>query len=144
VYDGAIPSGNSVMAYNLLHLSILVDKNEWRQRSLNMITSLGHAIIRYPTSFGNWACLLQEIIAGTIELAVVGQNATSIFSELLKEYIPLWVFISSSEPDPAFPLLADKPARETPAIYLCRNYTCHHPVFSVKELISLINSAHGG
>lgn len=132
------------MAYNLLHLSILFDKTEWRQRSLNMITLLGHAVVRYPTSFGNWACLLQEIIAGTNEIAIVGKNAFNIFSELLKEYIPLRVFMSSAEPDPAFPLLADKPARETPAIYLCRNYTCHHPVFSVKELISLINSAPGG
>ena len=58
VYDGAVPSGNSVMAYNLYHLSILCDKREWGKRSLDMILSLNTAIIRYPTSFGNWACLL--------------------------------------------------------------------------------------
>ena len=34
VYDGAVPSGNSVMAYNLYQLGILFDKKEWKERSL--------------------------------------------------------------------------------------------------------------
>jgi uncharacterized protein YyaL (SSP411 family) len=31
VYDGAVPSGNAVMAHNLLYLSIVFDKPEWRK-----------------------------------------------------------------------------------------------------------------
>ena len=34
VYDGAVPSGNSVMAYNLYQLVIFFDKKEWKERSL--------------------------------------------------------------------------------------------------------------
>jgi len=42
-----------------------------------------------------------------------------------------------------FPLLAGKKLSKMPAFYLCRDYTCLPPVFSVKELISLINKAPG-
>ncbi|MBL0069862.1 MAG: thioredoxin domain-containing protein [Chitinophagaceae bacterium] len=139
VYDGAVPSGNSVMAYNLHQLSILFDKRDWEQRCLAMTSSLARAITRYPTSFGNWACLLQEIIAGTNEIALIGKDFSGIHNELLGQYIPHRVLITSETANPVFPLL-EKPVAETTAIYLCRNYTCQNPVFSAKELMLLINS----
>jgi len=46
VYDGAIPSGNAVMAVNLHQLAILLDKAEWKRRSDSMASSLGRAISR--------------------------------------------------------------------------------------------------
>ena len=143
VYDGAIPSGNSVMAYNLHHLSILFDKKEWEQKSENMIASLGSAITRYPISFGNWACLLQELIAGTNEIALVGIDFSNTHTAVLKEYIPHKVIMASSTDDAEFALLSGKPVTNTTTIYLCRNYTCKNPVISAKELISLINSTPG-
>ncbi len=139
VYDGAVPSGNSVMAYNLHQLSILFDKRDWEQRCLAMTSSLAGAITRYPTSFGNWACLLQEIIAGTNEIALIGKDFSGIHNELLGQYIPHRVLMTSETANPVFPLL-EKPVAETTAIYLCRNYTCQNPVFSAKELMLLINS----
>ncbi len=140
VYDGAVPSGNSVMAYNLHQLSILFDKRDWEQRCFDMTSSLAGAITRYPTSFGNWACLLQEIIAGTNEIALIGKDFSGIHLELIGQYIPHRVLMASETSNPGFPLLAEKPVVEITAIYLCRNYTCQNPVFSAKELMLLINS----
>ena len=144
VYDGAVPSANSTMAYNLHQLSLLFDKPEWEQRSRDMLSGLGGAIIRYPTSFGNWACLLQEIIVGTNEIALVGGDFSVIQKELLSEYIPHRVFMSSKGASINFPLLADKQAGDKATIYLCRNYTCQQPVFSAKDLITLINRPKNG
>ena len=127
------------MAYNLHQLSILFDKRDWEQRCLAMTSSLARAITRYPTSFGNWACLLQEIIAGTNEIALIGKDFSGIHNELLGQYIPHRVLMTSETANPVFPLL-EKPVAETTAIYLCRNYTCQNPVFSAKELMLLINS----
>ncbi len=138
MYDGATPSGNSVMAYNLWQLSILLDKNQWRDQSMDMIAGLGRAISRYPTSFGNWACLLQEMIYGTNEIALIGSN-NEVLREVLSGYIPHRVLMASGDAQQAYPLLAGKPGSKTPVLYLCRNYTCLNPVFSAKELISLIN-----
>ncbi|MGQ0740481.1 MAG: thioredoxin domain-containing protein [Bacteroidota bacterium] len=144
VYDGAVPSGNSVMAYNLHRLGILLDDREWRQQALDMAASLGNAIIRYPSSFGNWACLLQEIIEGTNEIAVLGNDFSGLHSGIISEYIPYRVLMAAFEPDLRYPLLAGKASAGKPSAWLCRNYTCRLPVFSAKDLISLINRAEKG
>lgn len=140
VYDGAIPSGNSVMAYNLHHLSLFFDRKEWEKRSFDMVSSLSKAIGRYPTSFGNWGCLLQEIITGTHEIAIVGKNYYDLQKEVLINYLPHKILMAAEAGNPAFPLLREK-APFKASIYLCRNYTCQLPVFSAKELILLINKA---
>ncbi|MEO7982850.1 MAG: thioredoxin domain-containing protein [Bacteroidota bacterium] len=140
VYDGAVPSGNSVMAWNLYQLSVLFDRKEWKERSAGMVASLGNAIVRYPTSFGNWACLLQEMITGTNEIAIIGNDFSGIHKELLAEYIPNKLLMAAPNADSTFPLFVEKPVLKKAVIYLCRNYACLNPVFSAKDLMSLINS----
>lgn len=141
VYDGATPSGNAVMATNLWRLAILLDRADWRERSVGMVKGLGQAIGRYPTSFGQWACLLQEMVAGTNEIAITGPGYQAEMTAVLAEFIPHKVMMASSEAEPAYPVLMDKnPGRKT-AIYLCRNNTCLNPVFSTSELMLLINKA---
>ncbi|MGB3004913.1 MAG: thioredoxin domain-containing protein [Chitinophagaceae bacterium] len=139
VYDGAVPSGNSVMAYNLWQLSILFDIKSWKQRSIDMVSSLGVAINKYSSSFGNWACLLQEITEGTNEIAILGAEFNQIHKEILTKYIPHRVLMASKNAELGFPLLAGKKSSDQSMIFLCSNNTCLPPVFSAKELISLIN-----
>ena len=139
VYDGAIPSGNSVMAYDLYHLSILFDVKEWKKRSINITASLGQAAIRYPTSFGIWVTLLQEIAKGTFEVIMTGKDYTDAHNELLKIYIPHRVLMISAIEDPQFPLLAYKPVTNRVSIWLCKNNSCLPPVNTVEDLMFLIN-----
>ncbi|HEX5654279.1 MAG TPA: thioredoxin domain-containing protein [Chitinophagaceae bacterium] len=139
VYDGATPSGNAVMAYNLCQLSLLLDKPEWGNRGRDMVSSLGSAITKYPTSFGNWACLYQEIVAGTLEIVVLGKAPTPVHNELLARYIPHRVMMVSTAPG-EWPLLSGKPLHTKTKLWLCKNYSCREPVDSVDELIALINS----
>ncbi len=139
VYDGATPSGNSVMAYNLYQLGLMMDEQGWKKRSQDMILSLGKAIIKYPISFANWACLFQEIISGTNEIVVLGNEFEKVHSEVLKEYIPHKVVMASSMAQPGFPLMAGKSATGGASIWLCRNFSCLPPISTVKALISLIN-----
>jgi uncharacterized protein YyaL (SSP411 family) len=139
VYDGAVPSGNSVMAYNLYQLSFVFDEKKWRERSLNMIVSLGQAILGYPSSFGIWACLLQEFIAGTSEIAIVGKDHEKLKSGLFEFYLPHRVLMSSTNEDQNFPLLANKITDHKSLIYLCKDSVCQQPVESIARFMSLIN-----
>ena len=139
IYDGAVPSGNSVMAYNLYHLAIYFDKGEWKDRSLNMINSIGEIISRYPTSFGIWACLLMEIISGTYEIAVLGNNYQKLQLDLFNHYLPHKIMMASHAGNDEFPLLVGKISPEKPIIYLCKDFICQQPVDSIKRFMSLIN-----
>ncbi len=137
LYDGAIPSGNSLMACNLYFLSVFFDKVEWRKRSETMALSLNDVIVKYPTSFGVWLSLLFEIIYGTNEIAIVGPEFDKKLKELLSVYIPHKVIMAKGEADDAFPLLKDKPGNEL-QIFLCKNYACLQPVKTIDEFRRLV------
>ncbi len=145
-YDGAVPSGNSVMADNLYHLCILAQIKGWKGRAYGMVNALGKAIVKYPTSFGNWAALLLEMTYGTNEIVLTGPGFEKLLPELLAKYIPHRVIIGSADPREfdAWPLLKKKPATDPPSLWLCRDFSCHPPVFSVEGLSSLINKAPEG
>ncbi|HMG69089.1 MAG TPA: thioredoxin domain-containing protein, partial [Chitinophagaceae bacterium] len=131
VYDGATPSGNATMAYNIYQLSILFDIPGWRKRSEKMVASLSNPIIRYPTSFGIWACLFMEMIYGTDEIAVVGKDPYLLAGQVLAEYIPHKVFMKSTMSNENLPLLIGKLPKDISLIYLCRAYSCLKPVSGV-------------
>ncbi|HEX6849335.1 MAG TPA: thioredoxin domain-containing protein [Chitinophagaceae bacterium] len=138
VYDGAQPSGNAVMADNLFRLGLYFDKSDWKEKSVRMISSLGGAIIRYPTSFGSWACTLIEISGGTNEVVIISEKIEHILNQFLKVYIPHKVVMAASGGNTTFPLLSGKEKNEETALYLCRDYTCENPVSSISALIDLI------
>lgn len=138
VYDGAVPSGNSVMASNLWRLAVFFDAMDWKERAYAMVTALGQAVARYPVSFGGWACLLLEMVSGTHEIAVIGPGAPQLHRELLQEFIPHRVLMASFVQDDTFPLLRGKTATGAALAYLCRDFSCRRPVSSAAGLMMLI------
>jgi uncharacterized protein YyaL (SSP411 family) len=140
IYDGALPSGNALMAYNLLCLSILFDKPEWKERAVALTDAVTQMAVRYPTSFGNWLNLLQEWIRGTSEIAIVGKDAEIAGREVLAAYIPFKVMQYSTVDNERYPLLAGKKLTERTTLFLCRNYSCKNPVYNTGDFIQLIES----
>ena len=140
VYDGAVPSSNALMAKVLHHLSLLLDKPDWGLRSRQMTETLGMAIVRYPGSFGNWACLLQEYFYGTAEISVIGKDFNELKSNILSNYIPYRLLLAAPAPDSKSPLLRGKDPGEKTGIWLCKNYGCLPPVDTVEDLMSLIDN----
>ena len=138
VYDGAQPSGNAVMADNLFRLGLYFDNNEWKERGYRMISSLGNALVHYPTSFGSWSCSLLEISTGTNEIVIISEDPQHVLNQVIKEYIPHKVIMAAFEGSNSFPLLSGKEKQEEIALYLCRNYTCENPVSTIRALIDLI------
>lgn len=138
VYDGAQPSGNAVMADNLHRLGLYFDNRDWREKSVRMISSLGNAIVHYPTSFGSWACIFLEITSGTNEISIISNDPQPILIQVLKEFIPHKIIMSASDGSNSFPLLTGKEKSNEMALYLCRNYSCENPVSSISALIDLI------
>ncbi len=140
IYDGATPSGNSMMAYNLYRLAIIFDEQGWRERSERMVASLGKAIIQYPTSFGTWLQLFFEQAMGTSKIAVVGQDWENYLEKILGIYISHKLALASANPLPGYPLLADKAETSITRIYLCKNYACRQPVNTIPDFVSLLKA----
>jgi uncharacterized protein len=135
VYDGATPSGNSIMAENLYYLSVVFDNAVWRQFADKIISALAPAILRHPTSFAIWASLLLKYTFGINELVITGNNFPALRNELLLKYLPEVILQTGTGGNSNFPMLKGKnPGNET-LIYWCRQYSCQAPVNSVEKLM---------
>ncbi|HEY8688362.1 MAG TPA: thioredoxin domain-containing protein, partial [Chitinophagaceae bacterium] len=136
IYDGAVPSGNSVMAFNLFYLSIIFNNAKWKEKAAAYLSNLSELIIKYPTSFGNWASLLIDVFAGINEIAICGNGFEKLRDELISYFIPNKVLQCTDSPkDHEYPLLSQKNNSTQPFVYLCRNYTCQVPVDNVPSII---------
>jgi uncharacterized protein len=131
LYDGAVPSGNSLMAWNLYYSGIIFDNADWRERAVKMGAGLKDVVKKYPGSFGIWAILMQSLSIGVPEIAVIGGNLDIILKEILRTFNPFRIVQSTPTATKDFPLLSGKTASSTPMIYLCKDYSCQTPVNEV-------------
>ncbi len=135
IYDGATPSSNGVMAWNLHRLGILFDQPEWRHRAISMLGAIKEAAIKYPGSFGVWSNLLLEVNKGTHEIAIIGGGSQQAAMHLLQQYLPNKVIMASDTASPDFPLLRGKEVKDDQIwYYACRDYACQAPVSTENEL----------
>ena len=136
VYDGAVPSGNSVMAENLFYLSIVFDNTLWFAIAQKITTALGTAIVSHPTSFGVWASLLLKNTFGINEVVITGKNFMALRNQLLQEYFPGKILLTAINGNSNFPMLKDKKQGNETLIYLCRQYSCKAPVNNIETLMA--------
>ncbi|MCF6401633.1 thioredoxin domain-containing protein [Chitinophaga filiformis] len=137
VYDGATPSGNAVMASNLLYLSIVYDKKQWSERGVAMLAGQSQMAVRYSTSFGVWAGLLLQLVQGVKEIAVVGKDYKSRMQDTNRHYIPFKVILGATTDTPGIPLLEQRERPGETLIYVCEHYHCIKPVNYIEEIINL-------
>ena len=139
-YDGAVPSGNSVMAFNLAYLAIVFDEPGWGERAERMAAGMQRVVTGYPGSFGVWATLYQALTYLIPEVVITGRTLGDIRSEFLRQMIPYRVFQTATQKNTQFPLLSDKPTRDIPQIFLCKNHSCQPPVNEVDTLVRLLEN----
>ena len=138
-YDGATPSGNSVMAWNLNYLSIIFDEPSWKSQCLEMIQTVQNTTLQYPNSFANWGCMLQQIEKGTYEIVISGKEGLNCLHQMLPTFLPNKILQSQLSEASGFPLLNNRWQAEKTLLYLCENYNCKIPVETVSGLLQMIS-----
>lgn len=140
VYDGAVPSGNAVMATNLLYLGIVYDIDTWKLRSAHLCEELISAILKYPGSFGIWATLLNALSYKMVEIVLSGDKYMGKHEGFLANFLPNRIFQLTSANHPDFPLLRNKPVAGLSQFFLCRDYSCQQPVTELNEFLRLVET----
>ena len=147
IYDGAIPSGNSVAAYVLLKLSAYTAKAELIQAADKQNAYIAGIIEDYPSAYCFALMALGMAVYKTRELICVLPDASFIegVQELLsRHFLPdVTVLVKTKENQEQLKELAVftedyKIDENTPAYYLCENYACRAPVNNLKELENLL------
>ncbi|HEY0651745.1 MAG TPA: thioredoxin domain-containing protein [Chryseosolibacter sp.] len=133
IFDNVIPSSNSVMAQNLFHIGVLLDREEWKAMALKMVDSLGYLITNEPNYMSNWGIVFAEMKKGMAEIAFVGEHAQNTSLEFSQHYNPFTLLMGTNASS-ELPLLQGKIAldgRDT--IYVCYDKSCRQPVTLVAE-----------
>jgi len=142
IYDGATPSGNSMMASNLLYLSVVYDEPDWADRAFRMASALGKPVSSYPGSFGVWATLFQAFAYTIPEVVITGRQPEKTRQEFLGHLIPYRVFQSADHENTQFPLLRGKLIEELSQIFLCENYSCQLPVNEIATAVRNLENVY--
>jgi uncharacterized protein len=142
IYDGATPSGNSMMASNLLYLGVVFHEAEWAERARRMVSAMKQPVTTYPGSFGGWATIFQALTYSIPEVVITGVSPENARKEFLSHLIPYRVFQSMQVENTQFPLLRDKPVDPGPLIFLCKDYACQLPVNEVATAVRLLENVY--
>lgn len=138
IFDNVIPSGNSVMARNLLLLADYFEKQEWQSIADKMVTSLAGLISNEPAYTSSWGMALLETVHGFEEIAIAGKNCLTLRKEFGEHYLPFGAYAGSATTS-SLPLLENRaPINTDTLIYVCRNKTCRLPVKTVESAIEEI------
>jgi uncharacterized protein YyaL (SSP411 family) len=143
VYDNATPSGNSVAVDVLLKLSVLLEREDYRERAGTVLDNLSGGMVQVPGAFGRLLSALDFYLSTPYEVAIIGEREAPDTKMLLEtvysSYLPNKVVAGSSEKDEEatqlIPLLASRPMRGgRPTAYVCVNYACQSPTTDPAEL----------
>lgn len=120
-YDGAIPSGNSVMAYNLIKLSSLTDDTGYGGLAEKQLAFLSAGARRYPVGHGFYLLALSRYLNPPEHITVVLKAKEDL--QQIKGRFGLEDELTVLEqPTEAYPLLHDKMT-----FYVCKNHSCLPP-----------------
>ncbi|HEY2941373.1 MAG TPA: aldo/keto reductase [Vicinamibacteria bacterium] len=134
-HDGAIPSANAAAAMALARLSYHLDRPDLREDAARAVRAWGKPIGRQPRSFARSLAVVDLLLEGPVELALVGSAGEPGFDALRREigsrYLPNRI-VAHHDPaagEPRLPLLRGKRLVEgRAALYVCRDYACRQPV----------------
>ena len=143
LYDGAIPSGNSVMAYNLIRHNRLVGSERFGDYADQQLRAFSAQVNNYPPGYSFFLLALQLALGTSQEIVIAeGENVEEfgdMVSYVQQSYLPFAVYVmKGKELQDEFtelaPAHADKgPVNGKTALYVCENFACQQPVTSLAE-----------
>lgn len=129
-YDGAIPSGNSVMAYNLVRLSLFMGEKEFEELAKCQLQFMNVESESYPAGHAMFLMALSDYLDAPAKITVVVKDKQDLKELPCK--IPLNAILCIlNNPVKEYSL---KNNRTT--FYVCQGHTCFPPVNQLGELIS--------
>lgn len=133
--DGATPSANAVAASVLARLSFHLGRDDFREAATRAVRVYGRQIGRYPRAFCKSLIVLDLLLHGPVELALVGipgePGYESLRREVHRRFVPAKIIahFDPGAPEPAHPLLKGKSLVDRKAaLYICRNFACQAPI----------------
>ncbi len=144
-YDGAIPSGNSVAAMNLMRLFRMTNDPDLKNRAETLIKSIAAQINQYPAGYTQSLSAIDFMTGPCKEIVISGDAENAVTQEMLKiinsGFRPYQVVLFQKSGDEGsrlislIPFLANmRGINDEPTVFVCENYACQSPILDPDEL----------
>lgn len=136
LYDGAIPSGNSVAALALQKLSELTGKDHWGKIAEEQFKFFVGEAERYAAGYTYFMMALDYYFVEKVKVVVVGSidavDTQAMLHILQKSFLPEVVvkFYDSDEESSGEYKAIDRKA----TAYICKNFACQPPITDIEKL----------
>ena len=148
LYDGAVPSGNSVAMLNLVRLGKMTANPEFEKKAEDIERAFSRTVLMSPAAYTMLLSALDFAIGPTSEVVIVGDikagDTRNLLAALRRGFIPGKVVIFLPPGSSEIVYLADytrnlKSKDGKATAYVCRNFSCKLPTTDAGEMMKLLN-----
>jgi uncharacterized protein YyaL (SSP411 family) len=147
IYDGAIPSGNSVAVYNLLRLAHMTGKTDYVEKAEGIIKAFSDPVKQYPAGHSQLMVALEYALNPNYEVVIVGepqkQDTRLMLAALRRPFIPEKIVLfrttdkstarAITEIAPFTRSMATRNGQAT--AYVCQKFACRLPTTSIDQML---------
>lgn len=142
IYDGALPSGNSVAAYALLRCARTLQDEGLAAVAEQTLRAFAGEAARYPRAYTFYLMALEYYLEAPRQVVIAGsrKDAQPMIDVVATAFVPTTNLLFSESDNAAavakiLPHIADyRPVAGEAAAYVCEEMTCKPPVTSPAEL----------
>ena len=142
IYDGAIPSGNSIMILNLLRMSKITTNAEYEEKAWMINRAFSSIISKSPSAFSQALSGFDFAFGPSFEIVISSNeydhNANVMVKEIRRNYLPAKIVIlktASNNLQKIAPYVSGQnPINGKATVYLCRNFSCVYPITDYKKI----------
>lgn len=150
IFDGAIPSANSVAMLNLLRLGRMTGNTEFETKAASLSRAFSGTIRRQPFASPQLMSGLDFGIGPSYEVVIVGDpdsaDTKSMLRALRQKFVPNMVVLlkPAGKESPEISDIAEftryQTAREGKATaYVCLNFVCNLPTTDISKMLELLH-----
>ena len=150
-YDGAIPSGNSVAAMNLVRLSRMTGNTLYEQRAAELGRAFASLVAQVPSSLTYLLAAASFALGPSYEVVIAGdpaaQDTGRMLAALRKGYRPHKVVIlrpstgAGAITDLAPYTLAQASLSGAATAYVCQDHMCDAPTTDIDAMLTALGIA---
>ncbi len=148
IYDGAIPSGNSIAMLNLLKIARITGNSDYEKTAMGTGKSFYREVARNPIAYTMLMCSVEFAVRPSYEIVLVGnpesENTKQFLEVIYNEFLPdkVVLFKTEGESEEIMKISGyttdQKSIDNETTVYVCTNFSCKKPVTKVEELKELL------
>jgi uncharacterized protein YyaL (SSP411 family) len=151
VYDGAIPSGNSVAMLDLLRLGRMTATPDWEEKAAAVGRAFSRSVEQSPSAHTQLMVALDFGLGPCYEVVIAGgahaEDTRAMLKALRTRFLPNKVVLlnTSEEGSPEISQLAAFTRNQSSiggkaTAYVCLNYNCKLPTTDISKMLELLGA----